>query len=43
MKRVAPKFHWKAMNKIQDDIQAVIKYFVTAGQFVDSLIQNNQV
>jgi len=43
MKRVAPKFHWKAMNKIQDDIQSIIKYFVTAGQFVHSLIESNQV
>lgn len=43
MKRVAPKFHWKAMNKVQDDIESIVKYFVTAGQFVDSLIQSNQV
>ena len=42
MKRVAPRFHWKAMNKIQDDIQQIIKYFVNAGEFVEQLIKNSQ-
>eukprot|EP01083_Nonionella_stella_P008156 23541_1 len=42
MKRVAPRFHWKAMNKIADDIKPIIKYFVTAGQFVQSLLERQE-
>eukprot|EP01084_Bolivina_argentea_P078943 143266_1 len=35
---IAQRFHWKAMNKIQDDIETVIKYFIAATHLVETLI-----
>merc|ERR1712087_169742 len=34
------KFNWRAMHKVQDDIEAIVAYFVTASQLVDALIQD---
>jgi len=40
MKRLAHPFHWTPANKIHDNIQQIVKYFVAASQFVGQMLQS---
>ena len=42
-KRLAPPFPWKAVNKIQDDIQPIMEYFVAGAEFVQNLLTKGTV
>ena len=42
-KRLAPKFPWKAVNKIQDDIKPVVTYFAAGSELIRNLLEQKTV
>ena len=31
------------MNKVQDDIESIVRYFISAGQFIEHILASKQV